>query len=146
LEEVATFAAAEAQRYRAVVGRALRTLDAGVTLTNGLFASEDCAFVVMLDSAGAAVRNTVGTILFEGVLSASPVGFNGIVYTKGSGLLRSILSVSIFATGQSEMTAVIWPANKSQNERLRFIELRQKTNTEALGGNKLPAALLGSPQ
>lgn len=144
LEEVATFAAAEAQRYRAVIGRALRALDAGVTLTNGLFASEDGAFLVMLDGAGAAVRSTVGTILLEGVLPMSSVGFNGIIYTKGSGLLGSILYVSIFATGQSELTAVIWPANKSQNERLRFIELRRKTNSEALGGNNLPAALLGN--
>lgn len=144
LEEVATFTAAEAKRYRAVIGRALRTLDVGVNLTNGLFASDDGAFLVMLDSAGAAVRNTVGTILLEGVLPVSPVGFNGIIYTKGNGLLGSILSVSIFATGQSEMTAVIWPASKSQNERLRFIELRQKTNTETLSGSKLPAALLGS--
>lgn len=144
LEEVATFAAAEAQRYRAVIGRALRALDAGVTLSNGLFASEDGAFLVMLDGAGAAVRNTVGTILLEGVLPMSAVGSNGVIYTNGSGLLGSILSVSIFATGRSEMTAVIWPANKSQNERMRFIELRHKTNNEALSGNKLPAALLGN--
>jgi hypothetical protein len=146
LDEVATFAAAEARRYRAVIGRSLRTLEAGVYPTNGLFASEDGAFLVMLDSAGAAVRNTVGSILLEGVLPVSPVGFNGIIYMKGSGLLGSILTVSIVATGPSEMTAVIWPPNKSLNERLRFIELRQKTNTEALGGNNLPAALLGSSQ
>jgi hypothetical protein len=144
LEEVATFAAAEAQRYRAVIGRALRALDAGVTLTNGLFASEDGAFLVMLDAAGAAVRSTVGTISLEGVLPMSSVGSNGIIYTKGSGLLGSILYVSIFATGRSEMTAVIWPATKSQNERMRFIELSHKTNHEAVNGNKLPAALIGN--
>jgi hypothetical protein len=144
LEEVATFAAAEAQRYRAVIGRALRALDAGVTLTNGLFASEDGAFLVMLDAAGAAVRSTVGTILLEGVLPMSSVGSNGIIYTKGSGLLGSILYVSIFATGRSEMTAVIWPATKSRNERMRFIELSHKANHEALSGGKLPAVLIGN--
>lgn len=144
-DEILAFANAEAQRYRAVIGRALRAIDAGVSDQKGLFGSADGAFLVLVDGAGAAVRNVVGTLALEGVLPPSVVGFNGTIHTKGQGLLGTIVSVSIFVTGENELTAIVWSYSKSLTDRIRFVELKRKTE-QALPQAVVPAsALLTGP-
>lgn len=140
-DEILSFANAEAQRYRAVIGRALRAIDAGVSDQKGLFASEDGAFLVLLDGAGAAVRNVVGTLALEGVLLRSIVGFNGTIHAKGQGLLGTIVSVSILVTGANELTAVIWSYSKSLTDRIRFVELTRKVE-QAMPQAVVPASAL----
>jgi hypothetical protein len=74
----------------------------------------------------------------------SSVGFNGIIFSKGGGLLGSFLSVSIFVTGRDELTVTIWPGSKSLTERIRFIELRRKARDEASAVNSASTRLLGN--
>jgi hypothetical protein len=125
LDAIVDFSRDETRRYNAILARALRSIDRTDPPPKGVFGTVDRSVLVLFDNAGAAFRVTIGTLIFEGVLQNSVLGYSGFLTAKGQGLLGATMSVSLYVTGKDEVSVITWPSTQSLTDRIRTSELRR---------------------
>jgi hypothetical protein len=124
-DEISAFANEEYRKYTSILSQTYRMIGKGGASIKGVYADEYRSTMAYIDPAGVALKNSIGAIEYSGVLKVTPLGFDGIIRPSSESLLSRGISVSMYPTGEKELTVIYWPISKSTSDRVRVSKLTQ---------------------